>query len=322
MAKLKNTTLEDIIPENLLAFKEIADICKVLKLPIGDVTGNIYYAAVIANFDILPEDVIDLLGWQWHVDYYDSSAALETKRALVKQSLDWHRHKGTGYAVDSILKFIAPGYYSASWQDYGGEPYHFRIVETDGDKVDYSDKELIAAVNSVKNVRSWLDGIVIDTKQDEANDYAGYLGGKHSASAIIKVATTQGYWIDRGYIDLYWNGYHIQGSSGEQYKRTSRRNSRIKYNASINKHTHYFDGSLENSGKEWMDAIGNAQKHDAEIIELVEVTHSSSDYMGYKRNRRFKMNGNIKYNSPERKMYQHTATLTITKGEVTTEEAV
>lgn len=308
MAKLKDTALEDIIPENLLAFKEIADICKVLKLPIGDVTGNIYYAAVIANFDVLPEDVIDLLGWQWHVDYYDSSAALETKRALVKQSLDWHRHKGTGYAVDSILKTIAPGYHSASWQDYGGEPYHFRIVETDGDKVDYSDKELIAAVNSVKNVRSWLDGIVIDTRQDESSDYVGYLGGgKHSASAIIKVAATQGYWRDAASIPLKWNGYHISDDDGDGIPTT---------------HYHKFSGQFVYNGTEWLDARGNAPKHTASISRLVSVKMSGR-LMGQKLDKARKLDRSWRLETARKTMYRHSAAVkTVKDGTVISEEVL
>ena len=305
MAKLQDTTLESIIPENLLAFKEIADICKVLKLPVGEVTGSIYYDAIIANFDILPEDVIDLLGWQWHVDFYDSSADLETKRALVKQSLDWHRHKGTQYAVDSILKTVAPAYHSTSWQEYGGDPYYFRIVETGGDKVDYSDKELIAAVNSVKNVRSWLEGIVVDTKQDESNDYVGYLSGKHNTWARMEVVASQGYWRDAASIPLRWNGYHISDDDNDGIPTT---------------HYHKFLGNFVFNGTEWLDDRGNAPKLTASVARPV-TAELSGRLMGLKLDGTRKLDRSWKLAAARKMMYWHTASVaTVKNGVIISEE--
>ena len=321
MAKLEDTTLESIIPENLLAFKEIADICKVLKLPMAEVTGNIYYDAIIANFDIMPEEVIDLLGWQWHVDYYDSSADLATKRALVKQSLDWHRHKGTQYAVDSILKTIAPAYHSESWQEYGGNPYYFRIVETDSDKVDYSDKEMIAAVNSVKNVRSWLDGIVVDTTQEESNDYIGYVSGKHGLDATINVTSEQGYWLNTSYISQYWKGYHVPEGEGHQLTGKWQLDGTVQLDGVFTKHLHKWLGTTRFDGREWLDSRGNNQIHNTEISSVVE-TKQSGRSMGYRLDGTFQLDSTWRLEWPRHLLYRHSATVTTIKGTEETKEAV
>ncbi|MBQ3448118.1 MAG: phage tail protein I, partial [Synergistaceae bacterium] len=53
--------------------------------------------------DELPENVIDLLAWQWHVDFYEPELPIETKRALVLDSIRWHRKKGTKAAIVSAL---------------------------------------------------------------------------------------------------------------------------------------------------------------------------------------------------------------------------
>lgn len=320
--EIKALSLLDILPDSILSDAKVNAAAQALDTELQSVTADTIQVLHIPRLDVLPEKIIDLLAWQWHTDYYDGLADLATKRKLVKQSLDWHRHKGTLYAVNNMLSAISTGYHAEEWFNYNGEPYYFRIVEQNGDLISYDEKEIIKAVNSVKNVRSWLEGVLVKVDSVLNSEVTGYISGHHTADIALELEATQGYWVDQGYIDLYWNGYHIQGGSGEQYKRTSRKNDTIKYNASINKHIHYFDGSLENSGREWMDARGNIQKHEAEIIEFIEATQNSSNYMGYKRNRSFRMNGSIKHNSPKMKMYQHTATLTITKGEVTTEEAV
>ncbi len=321
MAKLENTTLESIIPESLLAFKEVVDICKALNLSIADVTGNIYHDAIIANFDIMSEEVIDLLGWQWHADYYDSSASLDTKRALVKQSLDWHRHKGTQYAVDSILKTIAPKYHSESWQEYGGKPYYFRIVETDADKVDYSDKEMIAAVNSVKNVRSWLDSIVVDTAQNESNDYIGYVSGKHSLDATINVLAEQGYWLDSGYISQYWKGYHVPEGDGHQLNRKWQLDESTQLDGAFAKHLHEWLGSTRFDGKEWLDSRGNNQKHDVELSSVVAASLSGRN-MGCQLDGSLQLNSTWRLEWPKHLLYRHGATVTTVKGDTRTTEAI
>lgn len=329
MAKLESTDLENIIPKNLLEFKEIADICETLRLPVAEVTGNIYYDAIFAHLDAMPEEVIDLLGWQWHVDYYDSSAKLEVKRELVKQSLDWHRRKGTKYAVNGILKTIAPGYHIEEWNEYGGDPYYFRIIETGGEKVDYSDKELIKAVNSVKNVRSWLDYIVMDSGDTEphapgttiGNEFMGYPSGKHTAEAEFQINAEQGYWIDSTFMDLYWNGYHWTGGEGPQYNKLHKLDGSIQYNGTWTKHNHYFDDTLEYTGREWVDARGNKQKHD--VGEYFVVTPKlSATNKGYKYNGKFQYNGILRYDNPKKLIYWHTATCTTIKGDTKNEEAI
>lgn len=315
MAKtLDEITIEEIIPRNLLEFKEIADICKVLKLPMADVVGSIFYDAIIANFDKMPEEVVDLLAWQWHVDYYDSTADVETKRTLVRESLEVHRHKGTKYAVNMVLSAISEGYHIEEWFEYGGEPYHFNIIEANGDLIDYSETEIIKAVKESKNTRSWIDGIRVEVLQK--------IKQTHYADIHLSLETQQGYWVDSTFINLYWNGYHYTGGEGHTYNRTFKANNTVKYDGVLYKHTHYFNGELENSGKEWLEIGGNKQRHSADISHLVEPMQVYGQVKGYKLNSHFKMNNAIKYEWPKIVNYLQSALCITTKGGISTQEAV
>lgn len=315
MAKtIYDTDLSDLVPQNLLEFKEIADICKALKLPMDDVVGSIFYDAIITNFDKMPEEVVDLLAWQWHVDYYDSTADVKTKRKLVKESLEVHRHKGTKYAVNMVVSAISEGYYIEEWFEYGGKPYHFRIVETDGDLISYSEKEIIKAVKDSKNVRSWLDGVRVDVLQK--------IKQTHYADITLSMECEQGYWVDSTFIDLYWNGYHITGGSGPQYDDTHKMGE-IKNSGTLERHIHYFNGDLEHSGREWMEVRGNTQKHTAESFQLIKPNMKFGvTRKGYKFNSHFTLGSNIRYNSPKYIQYLHTAECITTKGGIETREAV
>ena len=102
--------------------------------------------------------LVDELAWQFHVDYYDKSADIETKKRLVKQSIKIHRTKGTPQAVMDLMEAVFSSKSELiEWFDYNGDPYHFKIKISSllADKI----PEFNKALSTVKNVRSVFDGV-------------------------------------------------------------------------------------------------------------------------------------------------------------------
>lgn len=60
------------------------------------------------------------------------------------------------------------------WFEYGGEPYRFRIDTMDGFKTMDDYRALIRAINTVKNTRSWLDGVTVYNKFEQQLYYGLY----------------------------------------------------------------------------------------------------------------------------------------------------
>lgn len=124
-----------------------------------------YKLLMYSNIDSLPDNdfghsLIDELAWQFHCDYYDKTADIKTKRNLVKQSIKIHRTKGTPQAVTDLLQTAFPSdAILLEWFDYGGEPYHFKIITSEFEG--YDEEKFLKALNSVKNARSYLDGVDI-----------------------------------------------------------------------------------------------------------------------------------------------------------------
>ena len=125
----------------------------------------------------LPENVLDLLAWQLHVDGYEIAQSYEDKRRMVNSSLLMHRRKGTPWAVAEALRVL--GYADAriiegaSVCRYDGEIVHDGAEEYSvGNRWAYFDVEvdlgasagisieamrrIRAAVEVWKNVRSHL----------------------------------------------------------------------------------------------------------------------------------------------------------------------
>lgn len=169
MIKLSELSLLDIMPENLARDKEVQNAAKALDVSMHDISEQIKYVLLISRIDELEEDIVDQLAWQFHVDAYDSSFDIGTKRKLVKQSIGWHKLKGTPYAVQSVVSAILDGAHVQEWFEYGGEPYHFKVALIEGPMTSSQTiRQLVRAINEAKNARSWLDGVefsrTVDTK--------------------------------------------------------------------------------------------------------------------------------------------------------------
>ena len=50
------------------------------------------------------------LGWEMHVDVWagwEGDLSIEKKRQLIDESIEWHRHKGTKWAVERMLQTVS-----------------------------------------------------------------------------------------------------------------------------------------------------------------------------------------------------------------------
>jgi len=161
MRDLYTITLEDLLPHSILSDEKVVFAAKSLDGEMGSVSSSIFEALILSRIDELPAEIVDLLAWQFHVDFYDPALSLTAKRNLVKSSILVHKRKGTPWAVKQVCN-DAFGYAEIiEWFDYGGEPYHFSIL-TEGSLVDsVAWQSFFRALESAKNVRSWLDDITI-----------------------------------------------------------------------------------------------------------------------------------------------------------------
>ena len=157
---LQSASLLDILPPNLLADKKINAAARALDDELQKITAATRAALILPRIDELSEEVIDLLAWQWHVDFYEELTTLAEKRNAVKQSIEMHRIKGTRRAVELALHIVYTSGEVSEWFEYGGRPYYFRVRFIQPETIRMEDiNRVIRIVNTVKNTRSWLEGI-------------------------------------------------------------------------------------------------------------------------------------------------------------------
>lgn len=109
----------------------------------------------------LPDVLIDYLAFEKHVDFYDSTLSIETKKALVKESTHMHRIKGTKAAIELLVSTVFGDGKVEEWFDYDGSPYTFRVSSSNPSATTEKAVEFIKIVNSVKNRRSHLKSVSI-----------------------------------------------------------------------------------------------------------------------------------------------------------------
>ncbi len=164
MINLKTVSLLDLLPYNLRSDATVSAAAQVIESELQQLMELTQYLTHFNRWDNLTGEETDEYAWQYHVDFYDSSLPLEQRRELVRNSYQWHRRKGTPSAVEELVATVFGSGKVEEWWGYGGDPYHFRVVTSDPDATTERAQQFVAAVNSVKNIRSRLEAIQITTE--------------------------------------------------------------------------------------------------------------------------------------------------------------
>ena len=153
---LHRVGLVDLLPENILADPQLGAAARALDDELRRVTAAVQETLHLPRLNELPERVLDILAWQWHVDSYDSAVDAETKRKLIRESIAWHRIKGTPAAVEKVIAAVYGDAKIEEWYEYGGQPYYFRIGKIKQSGIKLAEIAIVArTVHTVKNARIW-----------------------------------------------------------------------------------------------------------------------------------------------------------------------
>ena len=160
MNDIKDYFIHQNLPESLNR-QNAKEIAQVVDEFLHRFDGQIPQVLIYPVIDQLPENLVDALAVQLHCDFYDYSLSLAAKRHIVKNSIAWHRIKGTPGAVEILCQSLFHESRTKEWYEYGGRPYFFRMVMDISDGSEDASREIIKllkkAIEAGKNVRSWLE---------------------------------------------------------------------------------------------------------------------------------------------------------------------
>lgn len=111
--------------------------------------------------DRLDEQLLDILAYDFKVDWWDADYSQEEKRRTLADSWRVHKLLGTKTAVELGLRAIYPHTKVLRWWEYGGEPYHYRLdIDITNDSID-SDKQrrVLRLLEFYRSLRDHNDGV-------------------------------------------------------------------------------------------------------------------------------------------------------------------
>lgn len=186
MRSLSNVSLLEILPQSLRVDEQVIAAVGALDARFQEIADIIPKLNLMYAIDDLPEAWVDELAWQFHLDFYDATLPIEQKRELVKNSLAWHRRKGTPSAVEELIATVFGGDATLEeWFDYGGSPFYFRVSTSGAIPDEETLSSFFQTIEKTKNLRSRLDSVNL-ARETPCSSYLGILvSGSDSISLVV-----------------------------------------------------------------------------------------------------------------------------------------
>jgi len=128
-----------------------------------EMSVQLEYAMIFSRVDELPEEILDILAVDLNIQWYDNEADIECKRSTIKECMHINKYKGTKYAIEKALKSVYDDVRVIEWNEYGGEPYHFKIIIYDSSNDREKRDRVLDKVKYYKNLRSVLEETIFET---------------------------------------------------------------------------------------------------------------------------------------------------------------
>ncbi len=143
--------------------------------------------SIYPHIDRLDEALLDILAYDFKVDWWDADYSLEEKRRTLQSSWQVHKTLGTKAAVEGALRAIFPQSSVEPWFRYeSGKPYHFRLeINLTGEK--YKEGKLSRVLGTVqyyKSLRDHLDAIQYTVKLPPSTLHVGGGAGQNTSLGV------------------------------------------------------------------------------------------------------------------------------------------
>ena len=113
------------------------------------------------KIDQLSDAELDEMAWELNIQWYDSTAPIAAKRAVIRNSDRVYSKLGTPYAVEQIVADYFGTGEVREWYQYGGQPHHFKVLSDNPSLVNSNLDLFLKLLRTVKRRSSWLDAILI-----------------------------------------------------------------------------------------------------------------------------------------------------------------
>ncbi len=179
MNKLSVEALLSTLPDALRENRQAYAIAQIFASALAHFVDSLDALRIYPRIEELPEELLDLLAYDCKIDWWDADYSLDEKRRTLAGSWRVHRTLGTKSAVEEAISAIYPGTQVQEWYEYGGDPYHFKLLIDSTDALMGTQKyqRVVDRVSFYKNLRSVLDEVEYFDAGGTAEHYFASMAG-------------------------------------------------------------------------------------------------------------------------------------------------
>lgn len=166
MSDIYSTDFSEFLPGALRHDIKMIALARTLTEKLLAVSGSMDSVLIYSRFEELPEDLVDILAYDMHVDWYNYNYPLWIKQDIVKNSVRVHKRMGTKYAVETVINSLHPQSRLEEWFEYGGNHHCFRIViNADNREHEIDIDKIVKSINMYKRLSAHLESIVLERRK-------------------------------------------------------------------------------------------------------------------------------------------------------------
>lgn len=187
MNSIEEISLLTILPNSLKNDSDIIAAAKSLDHSMSRSLIEAQKLDFFVNPNLKDDKLLDIVAADLHVDFYDESYPIEVKQKLINDSMIIHMEKGTGKAVENLMNAVFGDGVVEEWFEYGGQPFHFRVITSNRSVTNERAQEFIRALNSVKRKTAILESITM-LQAEQMNLYIGafvHVGDKYIFKQVV-----------------------------------------------------------------------------------------------------------------------------------------
>lgn len=159
--KLKDIDFIKLLPQFMRDDKANQGLSRGINDVVQRLEATIGILSTWDSIDSLSEKELDELAWELNIEWYRTTATIDIKRQLIKDSESMSRKLGTKWAVERIINTYFGDGYIVEWFEYEGEPGHFKVFSANPTITNENLQEFLSILDKVKRASSHLDGITI-----------------------------------------------------------------------------------------------------------------------------------------------------------------
>lgn len=185
MIELRDAKITDGVPY-VLAQQPWVEALAMVQLRLqGEMLEKFKAGTSMYDVEHCDERMLDNLATFLKIEWYDSSADIETKRKIVKSAVEIRRYAGTAKAVREQVSAIYPDSEVEEWFEYGGTPGRWRLRAniTDAKAQYHTIDEMERLLGYTKRLTAHLEKITYVA--EPRNPPEGYIAAAPCGTSIL-----------------------------------------------------------------------------------------------------------------------------------------